>query len=112
MTLPAYATRMASDVQSLTSNRPKHRKTLYEEWAEAEGVPILDGTHVQDLRSIELVPWERKGGRAAILHHEDTPSSNNCYVCEIAPRGELLPQRHMYEEMIYVLSGRGATAVW
>ena len=93
-------------------NQRKGDTTIYEEWALQEGVPILDATHVEDLRAIELAPWPRKGGRGALLHHEATPSSNNCYVCEIPPAGKLEPQRHMYEEMVYILEGRGSTSVW
>jgi oxalate decarboxylase/phosphoglucose isomerase-like protein (cupin superfamily) len=33
-------------------------------------------------------------------------------VCEIAPGKQLEPQRQIFEEMIYVLSGRGSTTVW
>ena len=90
----------------------KDEKTVYEDWALEEGIPIQDGSHVEDLRAITLAPWARKGGAGALLHHEATPSSNNCYVCEIPPGGQLEPQRHMYEEMVYVLSGRGSTTVW
>jgi gentisate 1,2-dioxygenase len=93
-------------------NNRKSEKSIYEEWALEEGIPIVDGTHVEDLRAIELAPWARKGGRGALLHHEATPSSNNCYVCEIPAGGQLEPQQHMYEEMVYVLSGRGSTSVW
>jgi quercetin dioxygenase-like cupin family protein len=86
--------------------------TVYEQWAVREEIPILDATHVEDLRAVELEPWARKGGNGALLHHEATPSSNNCYICEIPAGGELKPQRHMHEEMVYILNGRGATAVW
>jgi mannose-6-phosphate isomerase-like protein (cupin superfamily) len=93
-------------------NQRKNERSIYEEWALEEGIPILDASHIEDLRAIELAPWERKRGRGAFLHHEATPSSNNCYVCEIPASSQLNPQRHMYEEMVYILSGRGSTSVW
>src|SRR5258706_10069145 len=34
------------------------------------------------------------------------------YVCEIAPGQATKPQRHLFEELIFVLSGSGATTVW
>src|SRR5262245_58991743 len=46
------------------------------------------------------------------IKHEASRTSNDCYVCEIAPGKKLEPQHHLFEEMILVLSGRGSTAVW
>jgi len=67
---------------------------------------------VANLHTVELKPWPRRGGRGVYLNHDASRTSNDCYVCEI-PRGKsLAPQRQLYEEMIYVLDGRGSTAVW
>src|SRR5581483_2682529 len=45
-------------------------------------------------------------------NHDASRTSNDCYVCEIAPGGKLSPQRQLYEEMILILEGRGSTSVW
>jgi quercetin dioxygenase-like cupin family protein len=94
------------------SNSPATMKTTYEQWQEAEGLPVVRGFHVQDLRTVEVKPWGRKGGRGAFIDMEGTGGTNAAYVCEIPPAGKLAPQRHLYEEVIYVLTGRGSTAVW
>ena len=61
---------------------------------------------------MELKPWPRRGGKGVFLNHDASRTSNDCYVCEIPPGKELAPQRQLFEEMIYVLDGRGSTAVW
>src|SRR5262249_39211238 len=53
-----------------------------------------------------------KNGKGVFINHEASRTSNDCYVCEIAPGKTLEPQHHLFEEMILVLSGRGSTAVW
>src|SRR5437773_12254542 len=40
------------------------------------------------------------------------PTRRSSDLCEIAPGKSLKPERHMYEELIYILRGAGATTVW
>ncbi|HLC26678.1 MAG TPA: cupin domain-containing protein [bacterium] len=86
--------------------------TTYEKWIQEEGIPIHTGFFVEDLRTLGVEPWERKGGLGAYINLEGTGQTNDAYVCEIPPGGSLKPQRHLFEELIFVLSGRGATTVW
>ncbi len=52
------------------------------------------------------------GGHAVHIQLDGTGDMNGAYVCEIDPGKALEPQKHMFEELVYVLSGRGATSVW
>jgi len=63
-------------------------------------------------RTIELAPWARKGGRGAYINLDGTGGTNDAYVCEIPPGGSTNAQRHIFEEMVYVLEGSGSTSVW
>ncbi len=94
------------------SNDPVTTLTAYHAWQQAEGLPVVRGFHVEDLRTVEVEPWARKGGRGVFIDLEGTGGTNDAYVCEIPPAANLAPQRHLYEEVIYVLTGRGATSVW
>src|SRR3954447_11821604 len=84
----------------------------YVRWVRAEGLDIIGAHYVPDLNTVELKPWARRGGRGVFINHEASRTSNDCYVCEIPAGKELAPQRQLFEEMIYVLDGRGSTTVW
>jgi oxalate decarboxylase/phosphoglucose isomerase-like protein (cupin superfamily) len=84
----------------------------YEDYLAGEGIPINRGFAVEDLRTTEVKPWARKGANGAYIVLDGTGGTNDAYVLEIAPGKSTNPQRHMYEEMIYVLDGNGATTVW
>jgi mannose-6-phosphate isomerase-like protein (cupin superfamily) len=87
-------------------------KTTYQLFLEREEVPAIRAFHVEDIRNVELYPWARIGGRGVYLNLEGTEGVNDCYICEAAPGEALEPQKHMFEELIFVISGRGATTVW
>lgn len=87
-------------------------RSAYEEFQEREKIPVITGFFVEDVRKVELAPWERMGGLGAYLNLEGSEGVNDSYICEIPPGKSLKPQRHMFEELIFVVSGRGATTVW
>ena len=88
------------------------KETPYTRWVREEGLEIISSFYVPNLHTVELKPWPRRGGRGVYLNHDASRTSNDCYVCEIPPGKSLAPQRQLFEEMIYVLDGRGSTAVW
>ena len=94
------------------TNDPSTVQTAYQAWQQAEGLQVIRGFYVEDLRTVDVTPWPRKGGKGVFIDLEGTGGTNDAYVCEIAPGASLEPQRHMYEEVVYVLKGRGATSVW
>ena len=88
------------------------RINTYEKWLEMEGLPVIKDYGITDLMAVPLKPWARKGGLGAHINMIGAEGNAQSYLCEIPPGGTLLPQRHLYEEMIYILSGYGATTVW
>ena len=98
--------------EELANKFKTEKETPYTRWVKAEGLDIIPSFYVQNLRTVELKPWARRGGNAVFLNHDASRTSNDCYVMEIPPGKSLTPHRQLYEEMMLVLSGRGSTTVW
>lgn len=88
------------------------KETPYTRWVRDEGLDIIDAMYVKNLHHVPLKPWARRGGSGVYLNHDASRTSNDCYVCEIPAGKSLAPQRQLFEEMVYVLDGRGSTTVW
>ena len=82
----------------------------YLEWCAGEGVPIVHEFAV-NLHDVETAPWARLGTDAAFVHLDGRGDFMSLFVIDIAPGGKCLPQRHVFEEVIYVLEGHGSTSV-
>ena len=86
-------------------------KSSYQQFVRQENVPLYEGSYLEDLATLPLAEWERRGGRAAYTRLGEQ-EIYNLQLVEIPPRGELKPEHHMYDAMMYVIKGRGATTVW
>lgn len=84
----------------------------YLEWQKREGVKLIQDVAFEDLSQLELGPWERKGGLGAVINIPYYRVMNDAHVVEIKPSGRSDPEHHMYEENVYIVSGRGATSIW
>jgi hypothetical protein len=82
----------------------------YDNWARAEGVPVVTAP-VIDLAEVATAPWPRFGVNGAICHVEGRCDFLTLFVLDIAAGGATKPMRHTYEDMIYVVEGRGETEV-
>ncbi len=87
-------------------------RTPYQKWVESHGIPVIRDFYIEDLRKVELAPWAWKGASGAYLNLIGTGDVNDGYLCEMAPGKSTVPQRMIFEEMIYVVEGHGATSVW
>src|SRR6201985_3826031 len=88
------------------------KETPYTRWIKSEGLDLISSTYVQNLNTVELKPWARRGGSGVVMNHEASRPSNACYVGETPPGKTLAPQRQLFEETVMILSGRGSTTVW
>lgn len=81
----------------------------YREFLANENLNVVEDFWV-DLLEIELSPWDRLGGRASIVHL-GASEYVSLAVQELAPGASSNPLRHVYEEVVYVLSGQGSTTI-
>jgi mannose-6-phosphate isomerase-like protein (cupin superfamily) len=86
--------------------------TPYDAWAACQGIDVHRGYFVEDVFTLPLKWWERKGGYGALINLEGTGYMDDAYVCGIPPGKSLKPERYLFEELVFVLEGRGATTVW
>lgn len=90
----------------------RNLESTYERWIKQEGVPIFRGYGLDDVQTVRLGPWKRLGGQGAFIQLIGMEGLTGLYVGEIPPGGALSAERHLYDELIYILDGRGATEVW
>ena len=84
----------------------------YENWLEEENVLVHTMYYIPNMHDIEVGPWERKGGKGAVVHIDNAHMPNDMHVVDIDPGGKSEPEHHMYEINFYIVEGRGATTVW
>lgn len=89
------------------------RVDVYEEWRKRERVPLVGGVYIRDMKAVEVGPWARKGdGVKGALCYLDGDDEGDEHIVELPPGGSTAPQRHMYTEATYIVSGHGSTSVW
>lgn len=87
-------------------------KTDYDKFMESEGIPIFRGLGVRRAQDLPLGEWKRTGGRGSYIQLHGTEGKWGAYLVEVPAAGALNPEKHLYEEIFFVLEGRGSTEVW
>src|SRR6185437_14136299 len=89
---------------------PKMLLDPYATWAAGEGVPITEDFGV-DLLAVPTAPWERFGVDGGLVHLKGRGDFVSIFVLDLAPGAKSSPQKHLFEEVVYVLSGHGSTTI-
>ncbi len=87
-------------------------KSPYDRFIESQGIPIHRAIGVHKVQDLPLMPWKRLGGRGTAIQLLGTEHLWGMYVVEVPGAGALNAERHLYEEIYYVVEGRGTTEVW
>src|SRR5712691_13188570 len=62
-------------------------------------------TSMIDVNKVELKPWKRVGALGAYIFLEGTAGKVDAWVAQLPPGTQTIPERHIFEEQILVLSG-------
>src|SRR5260221_11798147 len=89
---------------------PKMLLDPYAAWAANEGVPVIEDFGV-DLLKVPTAPWRRFGIDGALVHLKGRGDFVSIFVLELAPGAKSAPQKHLFEEVVYVLSAHGNTTI-
>jgi len=85
-------------------------RDFYREWLKKSKMPMVEGYSLLDAAKQELLPWAEIGGRGLYLSFSGNVHMDG--VIQEIPVGKALdPRRHFYEQIVYVLGGRGYTNV-
>ena len=89
---------------------PRVSIDVYLEWIRKEGIPVAEDFGV-DLLKVPTARWDRVEANGAAVHLKGRGDFLCMFVLDIAPSAATAPQRHLYEEVFYVLEGRGSTTI-
>src|ERR1700734_2167762 len=99
---------MSEENGSKNNGQPRYGIDSYLDWIEKEGLPVVEDYAI-DLFDVETAPWPRYGVKGAAVHLKGRGDFANMFVLELAPGKSTAPQRHLYEEVVYVLEGSGSS---
>jgi oxalate decarboxylase/phosphoglucose isomerase-like protein (cupin superfamily) len=106
---------MAVDAQStLVRGRNETNKFPYQDYMDWEGIPVYEEVvGIPDVTALPRKPWARTGGNGTFIQLVGTfESERGLYVADIPGGKALEPEKHLYEEEIFVLEGQGVSEVW
>ncbi len=96
----------------MTPAHPRFLIDPYLDWAHREGLPIHEDFGV-DLLTAETGSWPRlgEGCGGAFIHLKGRGDWMTVFLLELPPGGKSAPQRHLFDELFYVVSGTGSVVV-
>jgi mannose-6-phosphate isomerase-like protein (cupin superfamily) len=89
---------------------PRYGIDSYQDWLRSEALPVTEHYGI-DLFKVELRHWPRYDVKGGAVHLKGRGDFANMFVLEIGPGASTSPQRHLYEDVFYVLEGRGSTEI-
>ncbi len=92
------------------AQQPRYGIDPYLDWVKKEGLPVTEDYGI-DLFKVETANWPRYGVKGAAVHLKGRGDFSNMFLFELPPGKSTTPQRHLYEDVYYVLEGTGSTQI-
>jgi quercetin dioxygenase-like cupin family protein len=83
-------------------------RDFYRQWIKNSKVPMVEGYSILDAKTQEVQNWPEIEGRGMYLNFSGNVHMD-AVIMEIPAGKSLRPQAHFYEQLTYVLAGRGRT---
>ena len=92
------------------ATQPRYGADPYLDWIKKEGLPVAEDYGI-DLFKVATADWPRFGVKGAAVHLKGRGDFSNMFLFELPPGKSTIPQRHLYEDVYYVLEGSGSTQI-
>src|ERR1700732_4431725 len=96
------------NIREVPQQQARYGVDPYLDWLKGEAIPVVEDYGVY-LFGVETAPWPRYGVKGAAVHLKGRGDFANMFLIDVPPGGATSPQRHLYEEVVYVLEGSGST---
>lgn len=83
-------------------------RDFYRDWIKNSKVPMVEGYSILDAKTHEVQPWPEIEGRGVYLNFSGNVHMDSA-IWEIPAGKALVERHHFYEQLVYVVSGRGHT---
>jgi mannose-6-phosphate isomerase-like protein (cupin superfamily) len=82
----------------------------YRDWVDKEGIPLAEGFAV-NLMETPVGRWERYGANGSVVNVAGRGDFLDLWLIEVPPASETTPVHHLFETVVYVISGHGSTLI-
>ena len=87
------------------------KRTPYGKWVYEQGIPVIEGYGVSDPAAHEFGHWDKIGIEAYFVLLQGMEGITGQYFARMPAQGQTKRERHLYEKLIYIIQGDGATVV-
>src|SRR5207253_9532257 len=83
-------------------------RSAYRSFLQREGLPLIGGRAVDDLKRVEVASWPRLDARGAYIQLTGAGETDGSYVLGVPSGGGRRAERSLLAEVFFAVGGRGA----